>query len=604
MSIQSNFPAIAPSLLLDFANTKQLDNRITFTRSTPAVYYDGKTTAMAEQNLTLQSQSIGNSPWSVEGVTFTTSSTAPDGTSTATAFTEQTNSGTHRTYQSQSYVSGSVYTISFYAKYVSRQYLQLNASGIKSGCRVIFDIQNGTVTDASTATTTSVNSVGNSWYRCVATITCDTSSNTFSAPIGGNSSSTGNGESYTGNGSLAFYLWGFQTEQRATATAYTATTTQPITNYIPVLLSAGGNQARFDCNPTTGESLGLLVEEQRTNLQTYSSQFDNGVWVNVASSITVNTVVAPDGTLLGDKLVENTASSTHSVYARPSITSGTTYALSFYVKPSGRNRVTIQQFNSSSAYAGATFDVSTGTVVTVSGTGASGSIVSVGNGWYRCVLIGLADATTSSYMQISLAQDSHATAGAETYTGNGFSGVFIWGSQFEAGSFATSYIATTSASATRAQDLASMTGVNFSSWYNNAEWTVYTEASFTNINSSALISIDDGSFNNISRVGSYINTLYTNVYSNSAFQFNQTPVNSITKDVFYKVGFAAKPNSYAAIANTNSLITQNSGILFTGAPYQMTIGNSWYGDPFTGRIKKIAYYPIRVSDTNLQALTS
>ena len=51
MTIQNNFPDIKPALLLDFANTKRLDPRITFTRASPATYYDGKTTAKAEENL-------------------------------------------------------------------------------------------------------------------------------------------------------------------------------------------------------------------------------------------------------------------------------------------------------------------------------------------------------------------------------------------------------------------------------------------------------------------------------------------------------------------------------------------------------------------------
>jgi len=51
MSIASLYPSINPSLLLDFANSKVLDPRITFTRTTPATYYDRVTTATAEENL-------------------------------------------------------------------------------------------------------------------------------------------------------------------------------------------------------------------------------------------------------------------------------------------------------------------------------------------------------------------------------------------------------------------------------------------------------------------------------------------------------------------------------------------------------------------------
>jgi hypothetical protein len=88
MSISANFPNVRPSLLLDFANSQQLDSRITFSRSTTAPYYDGKTSVLAEQNLLLQSQQIGTSGWGLVNVTTTLNTTvAPDGTTTASTVT-------------------------------------------------------------------------------------------------------------------------------------------------------------------------------------------------------------------------------------------------------------------------------------------------------------------------------------------------------------------------------------------------------------------------------------------------------------------------------------------------------------------------------------
>jgi hypothetical protein len=86
MAIQSNFPAIKPSLNLDFANTEALDPRITFTRASSATYYDGVTTAKAEENLLLRSQDY-SATWTVTNLTPVTGKTAPDTTSTATEFT-------------------------------------------------------------------------------------------------------------------------------------------------------------------------------------------------------------------------------------------------------------------------------------------------------------------------------------------------------------------------------------------------------------------------------------------------------------------------------------------------------------------------------------
>ena len=94
MTISANYPTVRPSLLLDFAKTKVLDPRITFTRSTTATYYDGVTSALAEQNLLLQSQFAGS--WSTGSASLTlNSTTAPDGTTTATTLTSTNSSLTN-----------------------------------------------------------------------------------------------------------------------------------------------------------------------------------------------------------------------------------------------------------------------------------------------------------------------------------------------------------------------------------------------------------------------------------------------------------------------------------------------------------------------------
>jgi hypothetical protein len=87
MTIQQNFVNIKPSLNLDFANTKQLDPRITFARASTARFYDGKTTAKAEENLVTQSQGFTVSPWEGPAAITANSAVAPDGTTTAALVT-------------------------------------------------------------------------------------------------------------------------------------------------------------------------------------------------------------------------------------------------------------------------------------------------------------------------------------------------------------------------------------------------------------------------------------------------------------------------------------------------------------------------------------
>jgi hypothetical protein len=271
MAIQSNFPAIKPSLNLDFANTEALDPRITFTRASTATYYDGVTTAKAEENLLLRSQDY-SATWTVTNLTPVTGKTAPDTTSTATEFTATAANAVLT--QGFTAIAGS-YTFSVFLRRVT-------GSG---------DIQ--IAADNGTWTTKVITGT---WARYDVTQTVAAGSKTAGVRVVTDTD--------------AIEVWGAQLEQRDAVTSYTATTTQPITNYIPVLLTAATNAPRFDHNPTTGESLGLLIEEQRTNLLfPYSEEFDNAAWSKTRSSITSNTIVAPDGTLTGDKLVEDTANS-------------------------------------------------------------------------------------------------------------------------------------------------------------------------------------------------------------------------------------------------------------------------------------------------------
>ena len=86
---------------------------------------------------------------------------------------------------------------------------------------------------------------------------------------------------------------------------FTRSTTGSYYNSAGVLSTAAINAPRFDYDPVTLESVGLLIEESRTNLLTYSEQFDNAVWTKSNASITANAIIAPDGTLTADKLVED-----------------------------------------------------------------------------------------------------------------------------------------------------------------------------------------------------------------------------------------------------------------------------------------------------------
>ena len=592
MTIQANFPAIKPSLLLDFANTKQLDSRITYTRASTATFYNGVTTAKAEENLFTYSQEFDNVIWLKTNATVTANSTAaPDGTTTADTLFETTTNGQHRVFLSST-VTGT-YTISAYAKAAGRDYVALWFGGVDKG--KFFYIPaggSGSVGNnfVNAPDSSSITYVGNDWYRCTVTV----SGLSGSAPHI-NACLDATTFSYAGDVTKGVHLWGAQLEARSSATAYTATTTQAITNYIPVLQSAASGVARFDNNPTTGESLGLLIEESRTNLLTYSADFSNAAWTKLNATVTSNTIVGPDGTLTGDKLVENTSASTaHLIYSSTNASAGSN-TFSVYAKAGERNKFAIEF---SSTLSSAVFNLSDGSYTTTDCTATS---TPVGNGWYRCSISTTLGGGSSCTYSI---RDS---SGNRDYTGNGFSGIFIWGAQLEAASFATSYIPTVASQVTRAADAASMTGTNFSTWFNQGQGSFIINAARAAVQDSGgaggygrILGNDAGASSfleydpvtnklSVSGVGSYSFTVPS--LSTAASVFNNMAV------AYDSSGISVTANNAAVQVSSSSarMVTADRLRIFSS-------GNGTYSS--SGWVKKVAYYPIKVTSTNLQALTS
>lgn len=167
------------------------------------------------------------------------------------------------------------------------------------------------------------------------------------------------------------------------------------------------------------------VLSARVNLLTKTEQFDDVVWTKINTSVTQNVVIAPDGTLTGDKLVENTAATAaHEVSASISFTSGTTYVVSVYARAAERSIVRLGlPSNAFGAGVAAYFNLSTGVVGTIQAGAPTAAIESVGNGWYRCSISKAA--TTSAAGSTTILQTT--TDNVLTYTGDGTSGIYIWG---------------------------------------------------------------------------------------------------------------------------------------------------------------------------------
>jgi hypothetical protein len=374
-----------------------------------------------------------------------------------------------------------------------------------------------------------------------------------------------------------------------------------------VLQTAANDTPRFDHDPATGASRGLLIEEARTNLLVRSAELDNAAWSKTRATITADATTAPDGTSAADKLVEDsTASNTHRAGSPDySAVSGTTYTLSVFLKAEERTHAQLSLHITNAGNAFTTLpaifvDLATGTISSPSATVTNSSIASAGNGWWRVSLSALATSSATQSAGIYLMSDAATT----TYTGDGTSGLYIWGAQLEAGAFPTSYIPTTTAAATRSADSAVVTPI--SSFYNQAEGTLFAEGSSNDSTSGrfpilAQLSTDANNRISLSRqVGT----------NNGRLSVINASVAQATSDIgSWAIGTVAKliasykQDDFAATINGAAVTTDTSGTVPSAV--NLRVGVSDGGTSLlNGHIRKLAYWPKRLTNTLLGQLTT
>jgi hypothetical protein len=384
-----------------------------------------------------------------------------------------------------------------------------------------------------------------------------------------------------------------------------------------LIKTATNNEARFDHNPTTRESLGLLVEESRTNLLLRSEEFDNASWTTNKSAITVtaNQALAPDGTTTAESLVPDSGvtvgpSGTNS-FIRQDITkaaSAITYTLSFYAKAFGYAAIRIVQRDSASStnFGAVTFSLSDGSILngpTAAGTftSASASTVALANSWYRCQLTFTTGTETANRILVVPATSTNTSA-------NGTSGVYLWGAQLEAGSFPTSYIPTTGSTVTRSADVASISGSNFSSWYRQDEGTVSisarTNATHGGVNSFPRIhAISDGTNDNV--IQNYYRVLsgYTDAgYGVTTLTVAQAGIDTNNERNGQSQSTAYANNDFAFAINGSLVNTDNTGTVPTVSQLRLGARGTGLG-PLNGTIRRLTYWPQRLPNETLQAVT-
>ena len=365
--------------------------------------------------------------------------------------------------------------------------------------------------------------------------------------------------------------------------------------------TVSANQPRFDYNPVTGECKGLLIEESRTNLLTYSEDFSNASWARNNQNINTNVITAPDGTLTADKLITINASPIHDLFKTPNLSSNT-YTLSIFAKAAEQNLMRLR-IDDGIIGRNTIFNLTTGTVSS-SNNVTSPSIIQYPNGWYRCSIT-----VTTNIINVVFNTPY-------PWSGDGTSGLYLWGAQLEVGAFPTSYIPTTASIVPRSADNAQMTGTNFSSWYNQSEGTLY--ASINNITTRSSITYD--AF--VSLAGTDVNRNVIRIYTQTASggggqnyflgAVAYSPDGSYVVDSFdsyvggaQRIGkaiLAYKKDNFAFTVNglkptrdvSGGIPTCNQLLIFGASRFQLAP---------SGYISRLTYYPRALKPNQLQYLT-
>jgi len=375
-----------------------------------------------------------------------------------------------------------------------------------------------------------------------------------------------------------------------------------------LLQTATTNEARFDHNPTTGESLGLLVEEPRTNSLTNNTMvgavagtpgtlptgwpFQSGGGLGLSVSI-VGTGTE-SGVAYLDWRISGTASAATAAtisFGRVSALTAQTWTTSSYLKLAA---------GSLSGVTLMTLDLIEETVASIFVTGSqvsitlptTNSLITQRPTASRTLTGGATVAQLRTNLTVSVSSGSTVD-----FT------IRIGLPQLEQGAFATSVIATSTATATRAADVASITGSNFSSWYNQTEGTVFTSGVCNGTNGSAFFTLEDGSLAEYIRMGPGFNLLNlvvsktaggqtADVYSSNSFVFGLP---------YRGVGAYALNNVGLSLNGTNAQVDTTVDMPNTANALRIGLGK--YTTYANGTIKRLTYWPTRLSNTVLQQIT-
>jgi hypothetical protein len=631
--------SIAPTLNLDFANSKELDSRITFYRDSIATYYDSKgilkyanvneprfdhDPATGESKGLLIEEdrtnifTYTNNPerWPLMSGSssdpIANNIKSPDGTFNATSLIID---GSDPYFYQNGLTLNGTYTFSYWIKAVG------TAIGKQYSTRI---------TNVSTNSNTS-GTLPSEWTRYTFTFTTGSTTTAYIG-IEAPDSSPADGDEVS--------IWGAQLELGGFATSLIPSDTRftsraSVATYYDetgVLRTAPADGARhgYKYDGRNWVETGLILEEAATNRkQNFISSAGALQWSTNQNSEPAanNTVKSPDDSYSTIRQkINSTATAIHSIYDFTTVTAGTQLCFSVYAKAAEYNRIYMYTDGITPTIGGVFYDLSNGTIggLSVIARDAYG-IEDVGNGWYRCWYSGTPTSGTTAYWHIDLAQSDSTRA----FAGTVGQGLYLWGPQMEYNGALSSYIYTDTSAVTRAADVATSVAYTRDSDYayidiekynfwNDRESTIYAETetyiedyTLGNYNASQYaFSPDSGRvqirYDNNDGIHAIGYSTPAGVFTN---MFTLTPPTA-TFVTSSKTALSIKQDDYDFSVNGSTIsgtASDTSGAfpaptkLFLGAYREVASPSN--SEHLNGVIKKISYYDKKLTNAEMQALT-
>jgi hypothetical protein len=372
-----------------------------------------------------------------------------------------------------------------------------------------------------------------------------------------------------------------------------------------------------------------LIESARTNYLLNSYLFTTG-WSVGGATISANATIAPDGSNNAQKVIQNSSLTLHSLQAAKStISNNVPVTFSVFAKYNGTQYLKLNIDDGSANGVVGSFDIINGNTSANLGVNGDAKVIyqqitPYANGWYRCSVTGVASTTTANIRSSIILSDNVSGNQSSWYPsiqGDGVSGFYIWGAQLETSNDVSSYISTTSSQVTRASDLATINISNYPSWYNSTQGTflveAYTDATYNNSMRSIIQLIQSTNTSNYISMGIQTNVPTQNRSSNYVrLQVNgASPVGklidisgssgSFKSNTYNKFAFTYQYNSNTvSVCASNSAIVTNTTSLYNYSSFDtLRIGDTSDDLNINGYVKYIYYYPLSLSNSQIQALT-